>query len=1008
MNYEIYCGQYILHDIRTENYRITNGSLTEELSKVKELTFQIYPDHPYFDKINVLIPNIKVQKDNETVFKGRVININQSIDNSKQITCESSFAFLFDTIIRPYSFQGTPKDLFQYFINSHNTQTGTFEKTSDTSIQNNKIYFKYNADNSLYEQVLEPKTSEINDYYEIDGDKIILIGKLTGANLDNNDYINRSSTDYINTFESIESKILDTVGGYIVERYTEENTYIDWVDDFTNGENQIIAGQTIEFGKNLMDLFVDNDASETYSVVIPLGAEIEKEDGTKERLTIKDVNNGKDYIVNETALASYGWIVAPITETTWDDITLASNLKTKGEDYLSEIAVMLKSTLELNSFDLSILDKNINSFKTGEYVIVKSTFHGISKTYLLSKKTISINDATSMTITLGETKNTLTGIQLNDNKNNITRVENMLGDYVLNKDVTAIVEEEIENSSIIQQIPEKVMIQVEQQYTSKEEFLNVVDLFSVDLDLYNLTVPVDNTKKPLESKNYEIGYYCYFKGNQVSVTPTSQSSNTGITVSYANSKINLTVDSNTAITNLTNEFTFNFKYVYSEDETEYTVQKKIVVVLAEKGATGAKGDTGLTGATGADGADGKSAYQVWLDAGNTGTEEEYLESLKGEKGDTGATGPQGLKGDKGDTGDQGPQGVQGEKGDKGDKGDTGDAGPQGPQGATGPQGPPGVQGPAGANGTSTYFYVKYSENATGNPMTDTPTSNSKYMGVASTTSPTAPTSPSGYVWSLIKGADGADGQDGTPGQAGANGQTSYLHIKYSEDGSTFTPADSEAGYALGEKPSAYIGQYVDFTEADSTNFDDYTWYKFTEDIDGTLDDLQNQISDTATTTANNYQDIIGRLDGYATTETVTEVTNRVENLTTSTEQAINIIEDIQENGVTQVHTETGYSFDIDGLKIEKTNAPTGSVLDEAGLEIKDKTSAAEATQFYSGYVNEEMAEKTTALEKYQGQTVTYSNNFIFENYLQSGNGRWEDVEDETYGKGIGFFIGGGN
>ena len=960
MNYEIYCGPYILHDIRTEKYRVTNAVLTEELNKVKELAFQIYPEHPYFDKISPLIPNIKIEKDNNTVFKGRVIGINQSMDNSKQITCESSFAFLFDSIIRPYSFQGTPKDLFLYFINSHNTQVGTFEKTTDTSIQSNKVYFKYNESNFLYEQVLTPNVSEVDNYYEIDGDKIVLIGKLTGANLDNNDYINRSSTDYISTFESLEEKILDTVGGYLLERYENDFTFIDWVDDFKNGENQIIAGQTIEFGKNLMDLFVDNDASETYSVVIPLGAEIENEDGTKERLTIKDVNDGLDYLVNEIALSSYGWIVAPISDTTWDDVTLASNLKAKGEDYLSEIAVMLKSTLELNSFDLNVLDKNINSFKLGEYVVVKSTFHDISKSYLLSKKITSINDATAMTITLGETKNTLTGIQLNDNKDNITRVENMLGDYVLNKDVTAIVEEQIENSSIIQQLPEQVLIQVEEEYTSKEEFLNTVSLFSVDLDLYNLTIPVNTDNKPLEAKTYEINFYCYFKGTQVSVNPTSSSSNPGITLSVATGKINLKVDSNTAISNLTNEFVINFNYLDSEDETEYVVQKKIVVVLAEKGATGATGLQGEPGSDGTDGADGKSAYQIWLDAGNTGTEEEYLASLKGDKGD------------KGDTGEQG------------------------------------IQGPPGTDGTSTYFYVKYSENATGTPMTDAPSENSKYMGVASTTSPTAPTSPSGYVWSLIKGADGADGQNGSPGQPGADGQTSYLHIKYSEDGSTFTPADEESGYSLGEKPSAYIGQYVDFNETDSTDFSDYTWYKFTEDIDGTLNDLQNQISDNATTTANNYQDIIGRLDGYATVENVTEVTNRVENLTTSTEQAINIIEDIQVNGVTQVHTETGYTFDKDGLEIEKSNAPTGSKLDEAGLEIKDKTSAAETTQFYSGYVDEEMAEKTAALEKYQGQTVTYSNNFIFENYLQSGNGRWEDVEDEVYGQGIGFFIGGGN
>lgn len=456
---------------------------------------------------------------------------------------------------------------------------------------------------------------------------------------------------------------------------------------------------------------------------------------------------------------------------------------------------------------------------------------------------------------------------------------------------------------------------VESKTTEVETtLLGYIDLFSVDLDLYNLTIPVNIDKKPIETKTYEIGYYSYFKGNQISVTPTSSSSNVGIVLSYENGKINLTVDSNTAITNLTNEFVFNFNYLDNENENEYVVQKKVVVVLAEKGETGAKGDTGEQG----------------------------------------------------------------------------------------------IQGPPGTDGTSTYFYVKYSENAAGTPMTDAPSENSKYMGVASTTSPTAPTSPSGYTWSLIKGADGANGQDGTPGQPGENGQTSYLHIKYSEDGSTFTPADEEAGYGLGEKPSAYIGQYVDFNETDSNTFSDYTWYKFTEDIDGTLSDLQNQISDNATTTANNYQDIIGRLDGYATVENVTEVTNRVENLTTSTEQAINIIEDIQVNGVTQVHTETGYTFDKDGLEIEKSNAPTGSKLDEAGLEIKDKTSAAETTQFYSGYVDEEMAEKTAALEKYQGQTVTFSNNFIFENYLQSGNGRWEDVEDEVYGQGIGFFIGGGN
>ena len=178
--------------------------------------------------------------------------------------------------------------------------------------------------------------------------------------------------------------------------------------------------------------------------------------------------------------------------------------------------------------------------------------------------------------------------------------------------------------------------------------------------------------------------------------------------------------------------------------------------------------------------------------------------------------------------------------------------------------------------------------------------------------------------------------------------------------------------------------------------------------DSILASVESTTKQTETLINNNYQDLNGKIDNCATIENVTEVKQEVENLHTSTEYAINVVEDIQANGVSQVHTETGFTFDKDGLEIEKSNAPTGSKLDEAGLEIKDKTSAAETTQFYSGYVDEEMAEKTAALEKYEGQTVTYSNNFIFENYLQSGNGRWEDVEDATYGKGIGFFIGGGN
>lgn len=147
-------------------------------------------------------------------------------------------------------------------------------------------------------------------------------------------------------------------------------------------------------------------------------------------------------------------------------------------------------------------------------------------------------------------------------------------------------------------------------------------------------------------------------------------------------------------------------------------------------------------------------------------------------------------------------------------------------GANGTNGKDGINGIDGQDGVSTYFYVRYSANANGSNMTNTPNANSLYMGTCSTTSQVAPTNPTDYQWTLIKGADG---KDGIAGANGSDGRTSYLHIKYSNDGQTFTPNN-------GEDVGLYIGTYVDFVQADSNNFNDYTWKKFVgEDGEDGLD-----------------------------------------------------------------------------------------------------------------------------------------------------------------------------
>lgn len=486
--------------------------------------------------------------------------------------------------------------------------------------------------------------------------------------------------------------------------------------------------------------------------------------------------------------------------------------------------------------------------------------------------------------------------------------------------IDAVVEQSNESSEKVAEFEielNKIKSSVSNTETLVKDLENSIDLFSVDLSQYTLTIPTDGNQKPLETRSYDIDFYGYYKGEQVAPSVSISGDNTGIETSSGDGYVRFSVDSNVVITRLTNEYTLTFTYNTSSDGV-YTLTKKVVITLSTQGKDGTSGS------------DGKSAYQIWLEAGNTGSEQDYLNSLKGKDGE---------------------------------------------------------------DGTNQYFYVRYSANENGNPMTISPQEDTEYMGTTNTTSPTAPTSYSAYTWVKIKGNPGSNG---TPGEPGDNGLTTYLHIMYSEDGQTFTPEEKDENgnliYALGKKPSAWIGQYTDYVEQDSTNFDDYEWYKFTEDIDDTLNGMQDDINKNKTDINNNYQDLVEQLDKKANDEELITIRNSVETLQTDLMAQTKVTEEIVANGVSKVTTTSG-TFDKNGLTIEKSGAETKSIVNQLGVNVKDSS---DNDALFAGYVDDAKAEDNEKLKAYKGQTVVYSNDMIVDNHLMIGtHSRLEDYEDGT-------------
>ena len=156
--------------------------------------------------------------------------------------------------------------------------------------------------------------------------------------------------------------------------------------------------------------------------------------------------------------------------------------------------------------------------------------------------------------------------------------------------------------------------------------------------------------------------------------------------------------------------------------------------------------------------------------------------------------------------------ARGPKGEQGAKGDRGEQGEQGLQGLQGKQGEQGLPGKPGRDGLTAYTHIAYADTAQGGGFSQSPAGKS-YVGMYVDHTAADSTSPSAYAWSLIKGADG---RDGTPGKPGKDGRTPYLHIAY---------ADTAAGGGFSQSPAgkAYIGQYTDYTQSDSSDPSRYTW-----------------------------------------------------------------------------------------------------------------------------------------------------------------------------------------
>lgn len=480
---QVYTNGVLSYDSRLESYALVGLTVTTVLNKGGTAEIIMPPGHPAYDSYVSYRTVVEVYRDNVLLFRGRALYPADDFYNTRTVTCEGELCFFGDAVSRPYLYQDTPAAVFAAVLADYNSQVEAFKQ--------------------------------------------FRLGEVTVT--DPNDYIRLESEGAESTLDTI-NKLLSRCGGYIVFTTASDGArVVNWYESIG-----ALSGQTIEFGENLLSFARSGANTSLATGVLPYGAK----DANGQRITIADVNDGQDYILDADAVAIRGTIIKAVT---WDDVTLPENLLRKARQWLEQNRYIVTS-LELTALDLSYLDKSIGSYQVGDTIPVLSKPHGVDEAFQLTEKTENLLNPADSAIKLGKNVQTLTDADVAGDQNSLDTLDKVAHEIKsdFQRDTAAIIQEtETTLLSMIRQTSEQIRMEVSETYTTNEKlderistsFSQLSDSFSFEFN--ELRRIVNENDAAAQNRFTEIYKWIRFEDGAIKLG----SSDSNITLTIENDKI---------------------------------------------------------------------------------------------------------------------------------------------------------------------------------------------------------------------------------------------------------------------------------------------------------------------------------------------------------------------------------------------------------------------------------------------------------------------------------------
>ncbi|PWJ14600.1 phage tail spike protein [Ruminococcus flavefaciens] len=341
--------------------RLSAGKFADEVNAIPGFSFNIPAFNPAYNELHdrTTIISIHNDKTGEVDFEGPLIHSKEDVTSAgkvyKSCSCEGYLTYLNDSI-QPYHHyeSSTVTEFLTALLDYHNSVTPT--------------------------------------------EKHITLGSCDFSG----DNTNSKTTSYRNTLEEIKVNLIERIGGEIRIRKVNGALVLDFLHQYG-----VKSDTTVELAKNIYSLSVDTDSSNIITRLVPLGAQLNDE--TSERLTISEVNDGLPYIDDAAAIAKYGIIMGTVT---FDDITVASNLKQRGQEYLTNNN-RVKKGYAAQVLDLSLLNEQLDSqlcIRAGNTYHFKHNIIGLDEDLRVMKCSVDIFKPYKPEVQIGDKAESITSI----------------------------------------------------------------------------------------------------------------------------------------------------------------------------------------------------------------------------------------------------------------------------------------------------------------------------------------------------------------------------------------------------------------------------------------------------------------------------------------------------------------------------------------------------------------------------------------------------------------------